>query len=64
MRLFADAPNPRFCPHHNCGTDLRTAGGWVVVVIVVLIVIALLASLGIWQIRRRRRRRMLAEHPP
>jgi hypothetical protein len=56
--LFADAPNPADCPHHNCGYYHHvTTGGIAVVVVVVIVVFVLLVLLAIALLLRRRRRR-------
>jgi hypothetical protein len=55
--LFADAPNPAFCPHHHCSYHHVTTGGIAVVLVVVIVVLVLLVVLAIALLRRRRRRR-------
>jgi len=55
--LFADAPNPADCPHHQCNYHPVTSGGIVAALVVVLVVAVLLVSLTVALLRRRRRRR-------
>lgn len=56
--LFADAPNPADCPHHNCGYTYHhvTSGGIAVALVVVIVVAVLLVLLAIALVLRRRRR--------
>jgi hypothetical protein len=56
--LFADAPNPADCPHHDCGYhDHVTTGGIAVVLVVAIVVVGLLILLALALLLRRRRRR-------
>lgn len=58
--LFADAPNPAFCPHHQCNYHPATFGGLAVALVVVIVVVVLLAVLAAALLHRRRRRRRAA----
>jgi heme/copper-type cytochrome/quinol oxidase subunit 2 len=55
--LFADAPNPADCPHHQCNYHPATAGGIAVALVVVIVVVVLLVLLTLALLHRRRRRR-------
>jgi heme/copper-type cytochrome/quinol oxidase subunit 2 len=55
--LFADAPNPADCPHHQCNYHPVTTGGIVAALVVVIVVAVLLVFLTVALLRRRRRRR-------
>lgn len=55
--LFADAPNPADCPHHQCNYHPVTSAGIVAALAVVIVVVLLLVLLTVALLRRRRRRR-------
>jgi heme/copper-type cytochrome/quinol oxidase subunit 2 len=54
--LFADAPNPADCPHHQCDYHPATAGGIAAALVVIVVVVVLLVVLTVALVRRRRRR--------
>ena len=58
--LFADAPNPASCPHHQCNYHPVTSGGLAVALVVVIVVVVLLVLLAAALLDRRRRRRRAA----
>jgi hypothetical protein len=56
--LFADAPNPAYCPHHQCSyyeTHL-TSGGVAAIAIVAIVVAVLIVLIAIGLLIRRLRR--------
>jgi heme/copper-type cytochrome/quinol oxidase subunit 2 len=58
--LFADAPNPADCPHHQCNYHPATSGGIVAALVVVIVVVVLLVLLTMMLLHRHRRRRRVA----
>jgi heme/copper-type cytochrome/quinol oxidase subunit 2 len=54
---FADAPNPAFCPHHQCAYYHQVSAGGVAVLTVVAIVVVVLVLALVFALLRRRRRR-------
>lgn len=58
--LFADAPNPADCPHHQCNYHPVTATGLAAALVVLIIVGVLLVMLTVALLHRHRRRRRAA----
>ena len=58
--LFADAPNPADCPHHQCNYHPATTGGILAALVVIVVVVVVLVVLAVALRRRHRRRRHAA----
>ena len=52
---WADAPNPAFCPHHQC--SYTSSGNILVVFVAIVLVLAALVTLIVIGLRRRARKK-------